>query len=147
HDDPQVHGALRRCVGGRHGVPGMGVAAVMFSLAAFEISLGPIFWLMISEIFPLRARGKATAVATVCNWTFNFLVSSFFLLPRSSSFFLVLPRHGEGHGQDWTFWQYAIFGAGALVFFGLKVPETKERSSEEIEGEIRVEQPGGRAAA
>jgi sugar porter (SP) family MFS transporter len=111
--------------------PGMGVAAVMFYLAAFEISLGPIFWLMISEIFPLRVRSKAMAVATMFNWTFNFLVSYFFL------------RMTSGIGRDGVFWMYAFFGVCALVFFFFQVPETKDRSLEEIESDIRGEAGGG----
>ncbi len=109
----------------QHANPYMGMASVMFYLAAFEISLGPVFWLMISEIFPLRIRGKAMAVATMCNWTFNFLVSYFFL------------QMADGIGRDWTFWIYAFFGVCAVAFFFAKVPETKNRSLEEIESEIR----------
>lgn len=109
----------------QHANPGMGVASVMFYLAAFEISLGPVFWLMISEIFPLRIRGKAMAIATMFNWTFNFLVSYFFL------------DMTKGIGRDGTFWMYAFFGVCALVFFFFKVPETKNRSLEQIESDIR----------
>lgn len=107
--------------------PEMGVASVMFYLAAFEISLGPIFWLMIAEIFPLRVRPKAMAAATMANWTFNFLISYFFL------------DMTKGIGRDGVFWMYAFFGLGALAFFFFKVPETKERSLEEIEDDIRGE--------
>lgn len=115
--------------------PGMGVAAVMFYLAAFEISLGPIFWLLISEIFPLRIRSKAMAVATMANWTFNFLISYFFLSMT------------KGIGEDGTFWMYAFFGVGALVFFFFKVPETKQRSLEQIEQDIRGDEPDTDKAA
>ncbi|HZE15884.1 MAG TPA: sugar porter family MFS transporter, partial [Mycobacterium sp.] len=56
-----------------------GLAPIMGYLFFFEIGLGPIFWLMISEIYPLRIRSKAMAAATVGNWAFNFLISYFFL--------------------------------------------------------------------
>ncbi len=119
----------------QHANPGWGVASVMFYLAAFEISLGPVFWLMISEIFPLRIRGKAMAVATMFNWTFNFFISYFFL------------EMTKGIGRDGTFWMYAVFGVGALAFFFVRVPETKNRSLEEIEAEIRGEDSGEERAA
>lgn len=43
------------------------------------VGLGPVFWLMISEIFPLKVRSPAMSLSTVGNWTSNFLVSSFFV--------------------------------------------------------------------
>lgn len=93
----------------------------MAYLFFFEIGLGPIFWLMVSEIFPLRIRSKAMATATV----FNFLIS-YFLLHMTAAI-----------GRDWVFWLYAGFGVRAVVFFFLRVPETKGRSLAEIEQEIR----------
>jgi hypothetical protein len=96
----------------------------MFYLAAFEISLGPVFWLMISEIYPLRIRPKAM-VATVFDWGFNFLVSYYFLTLTNMI------------GRDWTFWLYTGLGICAVVFFATKVPETTNRSLEEIERDIR----------
>jgi sugar porter (SP) family MFS transporter len=103
------------------------LAAMMFYIASFEISLGPIFWVMIAEIFPLRARAKAMAVCTMFNWGFNFLVSFFFLD-------LV-----KAIGQAETFWLYALFGVFAVIFFAWRVPETKDRSLEQIEREIHSE--------
>lgn len=74
------------------------------------------------------------AVATMFNWTFNFLISYFFLQMTS------------GIGQAGTFWMYAFFGVCALVFFWFKVPETKNRSLEEIESDIRGEAVEGEQA-
>ncbi len=62
------------------------------------VGLGPVFWLMISEIFPLKVRSPAMSLSTVGNWSANFLVSSFFLT-------LVGAISREG-----TFWLYAGFG-------------------------------------
>ncbi len=101
-----------------------GLAPVMAYLFFFEIGLGPIFWLMISEMFPLRIKSKAMATATVFNWVFNFLISYFFL------------RMTKGIGRDGVFWMYAGFGALALTFFFLKVPETKGKSLEQLEREV-----------
>jgi predicted MFS family arabinose efflux permease len=83
-----------------------------------------VFWLMISEIFPLRVRSPAMSVSTVGNWSANFLVSSFFLTLTTA-----ITREG-------TFWLYACFGVLALIFFVTKLPETKDRSLEEIEREV-----------
>jgi sugar porter (SP) family MFS transporter len=93
-------------------------------IASFAIGLGPVFWLMISEIFPLRVRSPAMAVSTVGNWTANFLVSSFFLSLTSA-----ITKQG-------AFWLYAGFGVLALVYFAVRVPETKDRSLEQIERDL-----------
>ncbi len=103
------------------------LAAMLFYIASFEISLGPVFWVMISEIFPLHSRSKAMAVCTVFNWLFNFLVSYFFLEAVAAI------------GRSGTFWLYAGLGILATTFFALRVPETGNRSLEEIEREVHSE--------
>jgi MFS family permease len=90
----------------------------------FAIGLGPVFWLMISEIFPLRLRGPAMAVCTVFNWGFNFAVTYTFLTAVGAI------------GRSGTFWLYAGFAVCALAFFALRVPETKGRSLEQIERDL-----------
>ena len=102
---------------------------------SFEISLGPIFWVMISEIYPLRSRAKAMAVATMFNWGANFLVSYFFL------------QMTQAIGTDVTFWIYAGFGVLACVFFVFRLPETNHRTLEEIEFGVSGSTPEHRAAA
>jgi sugar porter (SP) family MFS transporter len=97
-------------------------------IASFAVGLGPVFWLMISEIFPLRVRSSAMSVSTVGNWGANFLVSSFFLS-------LVAAITAQG-----TFWLYGGFGVLALVFFFFRAPETKGRSLEEIEHELGADE-------
>ncbi|HTW09268.1 MAG TPA: sugar porter family MFS transporter [Acidimicrobiales bacterium] len=102
-----------------------GLAFVLAFLAFFELSLGPVFWLMISELYPLRARAKAMAVATMVNWTFNFLVSYFYLTMTKDL------------GRDGTFWFFGFFALISVIFTAFKVPETKQRSLEQIEQEVR----------
>ena len=102
----------------------VGLVCVLVFLAGFELSLGPVFWLIISEIYPLRIRSKAMAVATMVNWAFNFLVSYFFLTMTQTL------------GRDGTFWLFGFFALCALVFSVTKVPETKNRSLEEIENDL-----------
>jgi sugar porter (SP) family MFS transporter len=108
-----------------HNATGLGLAPIMAYLFFFEIGLGPMFWLMIAEIFPLKIRPKAMAAATVFNWLFNFIISYWFLNLVGAI------------GKDGTFWLYAGFAACAVVFFFFKVPETKGRSLEQIERDIR----------
>jgi SP family galactose:H+ symporter-like MFS transporter len=56
----------------------IGVLSLAIYIASFAIGLGPVFWLLISEIFPLNIRGQAASVATMANWLSNFVVSSLF---------------------------------------------------------------------
>ena len=94
-------------------------------VAAFAISLGPIFWLMIAEIYPLRIRGRAMSLATFANWAANWIVT------------LTFPLLIDGIGESITFWIYAAMGVAALLFCHALVPETKGRTLEEIEAEWR----------
>jgi hypothetical protein len=55
------------------------IASLMAFVASFAISLGPIFWLLNAEIYPLGVRSKATGPGTMANWTFNFIFSLTFL--------------------------------------------------------------------
>ena len=110
----------------RH-APWLALVSLIVYIASFAVGLGPVFWLMISEIFPLRVRSPAMSVSTVANWSSNFLVSTFFL-----SLVGAITRQG-------TFWLYAGFGVLALVFFVLRLPETKDRSLEEIAQELSAD--------
>jgi MFS family permease len=101
-----------------------GLLCVIVFIAGFAFSLGPVFWLMISEIFPLAHRSKAMAVCTIGNWVANFIVSYFFLQEVG----LI--------GKPATFWIYAGVGVLATGFIWLRVPETKGRTLEQIEDQI-----------
>lgn len=97
------------------------VLSLMTFVASFAVSLGPIFWLINAEIYPLKVRSKAAGLGTMTNWTFNFAVSLTFLL-------LI-----DALGETGTFWLYAAIGLFTLGFCWKAVPETKGRSLEEIE--------------
>ena len=97
------------------------VFAVMAYVAFFAISLGPVAWLLISEIYPLRVRGRAMGVATFVNWSFNYLVSLTFLS-------LI-----QKLGASGTFMLYAIISLIGLWFVSRFVPETKGKTFEEIQ--------------
>jgi sugar porter (SP) family MFS transporter len=102
----------------------IGLVCVIVYIIGFAIGLGPVFWLMISEIYPLHIRSRAMAIATMVNWGANFIVSYYFL------------QMVDAIGRDYTFWVYAAMGVIATVYFVFKVPETKNRSLEQIEREI-----------
>ena len=104
----------------------IGLGLTLAFLAFFELGIGPVTWVLIAEIYPLRVRSKAMAIATMVNWTFNFLVAYFYLTMFKPG---VL-------GRDGTMWFFAGFVLIALVFTIWKVPETKNRSLEEIETEV-----------
>jgi sugar porter (SP) family MFS transporter len=111
----------------QHDYGWLALASLILFIVGFAIGLGPVFWLMISEIYPLGVRSRAMAIATVANWTFNFLVSYFFLELVSTI------------GKAGTFWLYAGCGIVAFTYFLIRVPETRNRSLEEIERELGVE--------
>jgi sugar porter (SP) family MFS transporter len=94
-------------------------------IAAFAVSWGPIVWVMLGEIFPLKVRGSAMAVATVLLWGANFVVS------------LSFPVLLEALGLGWLFVGYALIGVAALLFVRYFVAETKGRSLEKIESDLR----------
>lgn len=103
------------------------VAVVCLGLfvAFFALGLGPIFWLMIGEIYPLQVRGTGEGIASLANWGANLIITLTFL----SLVQLI--------GRGFTFWLYAVVGVIAFVFIYLWVPETKGRSLEAIEADLR----------
>ena len=102
------------------------VASLMVYVGSFAVGLGPVFWLMLSEIYPLRIRGRAMSVGTVANWSANLLVALTFLTLTQLL------------GKPATFWLYGIVSIGAWIFAFFLVPETKGRSLEEIEAHWRA---------
>lgn len=96
------------------------LGSMMLYVGCFAFSLGPIVWLLISEIFPLQARGLGMSISTLANWIGNFLVSQFFLT--------MLHRLGT----PGTFAVYALLCV--LMFFFVRefVPETKREFLENI---------------
>ena len=101
------------------------IGGLVIYVACFAFGLGPIFWLMISEIYPLKVRGAAMSAATVSNWAFNLLVAATFL-----SLVAVLGHAG-------TFWLYGVIAIAAWIFFYRFVPETKGKTLEQIEAHFQ----------
>jgi MFS transporter, SP family, galactose:H+ symporter len=101
------------------------VADILLYLAAFDIGLGPVFWLLISEIYPTTIRAEAMSVATVTIWAGDFLVTATFL---------TLVEH---LGMRGCFLLFAGLCVIALAFSYFMVPETRGRTLEEIEISLR----------
>ncbi len=98
----------------------MAIGSLMLFVCSFAVWLGPIFWLLNAEIYPLSVRSKAASAGTMTNWFFNFLVSLTFL-PLIDLL-----------SQTGAFWFYGAIGLVTLWFCWKFVPETKGRSLEQI---------------
>jgi MFS family permease len=103
------------------GMAWLAVISLMAYVGSFAISLGPIFWLLISEIYPLKIRNSAEGLAATFNWGANLLITLTFLTLL------------EKLGPSGTFWLYGVSAIAAGIFSYYYVPETKGRSLEEIE--------------
>jgi MFS transporter, SP family, xylose:H+ symportor len=99
---------------------------VIFYIACFALSLGPVTWILLSEIFPLEIRSRCVAIASIALWAANFLVSQSFPMMTSSAWLL---RHFH---NSFPFFVYAGFCVVEVVFVWKLIPETKGRSLEEI---------------
>ncbi len=105
-----------------HPVPsGLVLAAILAYVTSFGIGMGPGVWVLMSELFPTRIRGRAMAIATVALWLASLLLTVTFLSLVSAV------------GPSATFWVYAALSAFTFVFLWLVVPETKGKSLEQIE--------------
>jgi sugar porter (SP) family MFS transporter len=104
--------------------PQLVLIAIIGFVASFAISLGPVMWVLLSEIFPNEYRGVAISAAGF--W--NALVSA--------SVTFVFPWELSTFGPAGTFLVYGVFATAALLFVLAFVPETKGRTLEELEGEL-----------
>ncbi|KNA20180.1 hypothetical protein SOVF_054960 [Spinacia oleracea] len=106
------------------GLPFVAVAALLLYVGCYQISFGPISWLMVSEIFPLRTRGRGISLAVLTNFGSNALVT-----------FAFSPLK-EFLGADNLFLIFGAIALLSLVFVLTLVPETKGLSLEEIEAKL-----------
>jgi len=103
----------------------LAIACVTVYIAFFSFGLGAVIWVVVSEIYPLTVRGSGMAMATTGHWVANFVVSLTYLS-------LI-----QAIGETFTLWLYAVMCVGAFLFCYFLVPETKGRSLEEIEEDLR----------
>lgn len=101
------------------------VIGLVSYVAFFAIGLGPITWVLLSEIYPLKVRGKAMTFATFVNWLCNYFVS------------LTFPNLLVSIGIGGSFCLYGVISVLAFWFVLKYVPETKGKSLEEIEASLQ----------
>jgi MFS transporter, SP family, arabinose:H+ symporter len=94
---------------------------VIAAIACYAMSLAPVTWVVLSEIFPNRIRGSAMAVSTMSLWFACFILTYTF------------PILNHALKASGTFWLYGSICIGGLIFIFKKLPETKRKSLEEIE--------------
>ncbi len=105
---------------------GVSLIFMVLYIAGFAVGMGPLFWVLIGEIFPPHAAAAGSSSATAVNWASNFVVSLVFLL--------VVDAIGLGG----TFWAFAVICAIALWFIAKYVPETKDRDFPDIDADIQA---------
>ncbi len=108
----------------------IGIGALLFMLgyvACFAMSWGPVTWVLLSEIYPNRIRGRAMAIAVAAQWIANYLVSWTFPMMDKSTFLTNM------FNQGLSYWIYGFMGILAALFIWKFVPETKHRTLEDME--------------
>lgn len=109
-----------------HGLPLL--IMVVVAIASYAMSLAPVTWVIISEIFPNRVRGAAMSVATFSLWSASFLLT--YTFP-------ILNRSLKASG---SFWLYGVICIAGFFFIYRRLPETKGKSLEQIELEFASNQ-------
>ncbi|NXR26898.1 GTR12 protein, partial [Cinclus mexicanus] len=102
----------------------LSLASLLVYVAAFSIGLGPMSWLVLSEIFPGGIRGRAMALTSSMNWGINLLISLTFLTVT------------ELIGLSWVCFIYTVMSLASLAFVIMFIPETKGCSLEQISMEL-----------
>ena len=102
------------------------VILTLASVALYSFTLAPVVWVILSEIFPNRIRGAAMSLSAVALWIGNFSLTFTF------------PAIKENLGWPMNFWLYAIICIGGFIILYMKLPETKNKTLEQIERELGV---------
>uniref|UniRef100_F7G5I6 Solute carrier family 2 member 8 n=1 Tax=Ornithorhynchus anatinus TaxID=9258 RepID=F7G5I6_ORNAN len=111
--------------GPEYGLAWLAVVSMGFFITGFAVGWGPIPWLVMSEIFPLRAKGLASGVCVLTNWIMAFLVTKEF-----HHLMDFLTSYG-------TFWLFSGFCIVNVIFTAFCVPETKGKTLEQIEAHFQ----------
>lgn len=112
------------CLGAFYYVHSRGVHMLIFVVAAigcYAMSLAPVTWVVISEIFPNRIRGAAMSIAVTALWVASFVLTYTF------------PLFNHSLGAAKTFWIYAGICVAGFLFIKARLPETKGKTLEQIE--------------
>lgn len=100
------------------------LALVVLAIACYAMSLAPVTWVVLSEIFPARVRGMAMAVSTFFLWAASFVLTYTF------------PSLNEAVGAAGAFWLYGAICVAGFLFIRARLPETKGKTLEELEHEL-----------
>ena len=120
-----IYGVLGFCYHAK--VTGLPVLLlVLAAIACYAMSLAPVTWVVISEIFPNRIRGAAMSLSVMALWIACFILTSTF------------PTLNATLGSSGTFWLYAIICIAGGLFIWKKLPETKGQTLEEIERKLSL---------
>ena len=106
--------------------PLVSLVFMVLYIAGYGVGVGPVFWTLIGEIFPPRARAVGSGVSTATNWVANFIVTLVFLS--------IVQAIGEGQ----TFWIFAVISGLALLFSARFVPETRNREFPVINRDLQT---------
>lgn len=118
-----IYAAMGLCYA--KGIQGLPVLLlVLAAIGCYAMSLAPVTWVVISEIFPNRIRGAAMSIAVMALWIACFLLTYTFPLLNAKL------------GSSGTFWLYAVICVVGFIFVFFKLPETKGKSLEQIEREL-----------
>ncbi|MCC6009184.1 MAG: MFS transporter, partial [Rhodobacteraceae bacterium] len=101
--------------------PALILIGILGFVASFAISIGPVMWVLFSELFPINIKGAAISFVGFINSLISYLVQQFF------------PWQLDTFGSSTTFLIYGLFAAVGVVFVIMVVPETKNKSLEELE--------------
>ncbi|MFE4470806.1 sugar porter family MFS transporter [Leifsonia sp. NPDC056824] len=118
-------GGASALLAGSPALPFVVLSLTVTFLAFQQGAVSPVTWLMLAEIFPARIRGAAFGLAALILWLTNFLVGFLF------------PQLVDALGISPTFFLFAVVGVGAVVFVARSLPETRGRSLETLEAELR----------
>jgi sugar porter (SP) family MFS transporter len=102
------------------------LACILCFLLCMQMLIAPVYWLLMSELFPMHLRGVLTGTAVACQWIFNAIVALLFPL--------ALAQFGST-----TFFLFAAINVGSLIFVALRLPETRGRSLESLEKYLEKE--------
>ncbi|WP_299685763.1 D-xylose transporter XylE [uncultured Dokdonia sp.] len=105
----------------------LALICMMIYVASFALSWGPVTWVLLSEIFPNKIRGRAMAIAVAAQWIANYAVSFTFPMMDDNRYLT------EQFHNGFAYWVYGIMGILAFLFVKKFIPETKGKTLEEME--------------
>jgi MFS transporter, SP family, major inositol transporter len=114
-------GVFSKLLEGSSSLPYIVLSLTVLFLAFMQGAIAPVTWLMLAEIFPLRLRGFGMGISVFCLWITNFIIG------------LAFPVLLATIGLSTTFFAFAAMGIVAIAFVRKYLPETKDRSLEELE--------------